>query len=92
MHFVISVFIVVCIIALAVLFAEVFPRWVKIIMALLGSALGGYAAAILIRYIAKHTKWYAVPKLLDTFYITAPCALILTIIVVLIISKKSKKA
>ena len=93
MHFVICMFIACICLITAVLFTEVFPKWFKAILALLGSATAGYAIAILIRKIAMWTKAFSKPKLLPTAAICAGIMLIIVIVVVFILNKKkSKKA
>ena len=89
MHFVICVFIALVCLATVVIFTEVFPKWSKIALALIGSGATGYAIAILIRKIAMITKAFAKPDLLPTIGI----ATIIVIIIVCLVSKKlSKKA
>ena len=93
MHFVICMFIACICLITAVLFTEVFPKWFKAILALLGSATAGYAIAILIRKIAMWTKAFTKPQLLPTSCICAGIMLIIVIIDVFILRKsKSKKA
>lgn len=71
MHFVICMFIACICLITAVLFTEVFPKWFKAILALLGSATAGYAIAILIRKIAMWTNAFTKPQLLPTAGICA---------------------
>lgn len=93
MHFVICMFIACICLITAVLFTEVFPKWFKAILALLGSATAGYAMAILIRKIAMWTNAFTKPQLLPTAGICAGIMLIIVIIVVFILRKrKAKKA
>ena len=88
MHFCISVFIAVICLAIAVLFCEVFPKWFKAFLALLGSLTAGWAIAILIRKIAIVTNAFAKPELLTTGLICAAIVLIVTIVVTTILKKK----
>ena len=93
MHFVICMFIACICLITAVLFTEVFPKWFKAILALLGSATAGYAIAILIRKIAMWTNAFTKPQLLPTAGICAGIMLIIVISVVFILRKrKAKKA
>lgn len=91
MHFVICMFIACICLVTAVLFTEVFPKWFKGFLALLGSATAGYAIAILIRKIAMWTKAFSKPELLPTAGICAAVMLIIVIIVVFILKKKKSK-
>ena len=93
MHFVISVFVSLCILALIILFTEVFPVWVKAFFALGGSATTGYAIALLIKKIAKVTKWYKAPDLMLSlsFGIASVCVLVIVIICSIILKKRRDK-
>ncbi len=91
MHFVICMFIAFICLITDVLFTEVFPKWFKAILALLGSATAGYAIAILIRKIAMWTEAFTKPALLSTAGICAAITLIIVIIVVFILKKRKLK-
>lgn len=90
MHFVICVFITLICLATAVLFTEVFPKWFKALLALLGSATSGYAIAIFIRKIAILTKAFAKPELLPVAGISAAIVLVGIIIITNRLNKKAK--
>lgn len=90
MHFVICIFIALICLATAVLFTEVFPKWFKAVLALLGSGATGYAISILIRKIAMWTKAFAKPELLPVTGIAAAIVLVVVIIVTKRLCKKSK--
>lgn len=91
MHFVISVFVSLCILALIILFTEVFPVWIKALFALGGSATTGYAIALLIKKIAQETKWYKAPDLMLSFGIASGCVLVIVIICSIILKKRRDK-
>lgn len=88
MHFVICMFIAFICLITAILFTEVFPKWFKAVLALIGSFTSGYALAILIRKIAMWSQAFDKPKLLPTAGICAVVVLVLIIIVVFILKKK----
>lgn len=88
MHFVICAFIALICLITAILFTEVFPKWFKAFLTLLGAATSGYALAILIRKIAMWSKAFSKPELWMTTGICAAIVLVLTIIVVMILKKK----
>ncbi len=90
MHFVIGVFIAIICFITAILFKEVFPKWFKAILSLIGGFTSGYALAILIRKIAIESKAYAEPELWMTTGICTAVVLALIIIVTLIKNKKKK--
>lgn len=92
MHFVICVFIALICLVTTILFVEVFPRWFKAVLALIGAASSGYALSILIRKIAMWSKAFAKPQLLSTAGICAGIVLVLIIVVVMILNKKKKAA
>lgn len=79
MHFVICIFIALVCLVTAVFFTEVFPKWFKVVLTLIGSGTTGYAIAILIRKIAIISKAFTKPQLLPTFGICFVVVLILTI-------------
>lgn len=91
MHFVICAFIAFICLITAILFTEVFPKWFKCFLALLGAATTGYAIAILIRKIATLSGLYSQPALLSTAGICAVASLVIIIIVVLILNKRKAK-
>ena len=91
MHFVICVFIALICLVTAVLFTEVFPKWFKAILALIGSGTTGYAISILIRKIAMWTKAYDKPELLPVAGIAAAIVLVLVILVSIRLKKKKAK-
>lgn len=90
MHFVICVFIALICLITAILFTEMFPKWFKAILALIGAGTSGYALAILIRKIAMWTSAFTKPQLLPTAGICAAAMLVLIIIVVALLNKKKK--
>lgn len=91
MHFVICVFIALICLVTAVLFTEVFPKWFKALIALLGSATSGYAISILVRKIAIWTKAFAKPDLLPVAGIAAVVVLVIVIVVTTTLKKKKAK-
>lgn len=91
MHFVICVFIALICLVTAILFTEVFPKWLKVFLALLGSLTSGYAISILIRKIAIWTKAYAKPDLLPVAGIATVAVLIVIIIVTMMLNKKKSQ-
>ena len=52
MHFLLGLFVALVTLATGVLFTEVFPKWIKHIMTLIGAISSGYAISILIRKIS----------------------------------------
>ncbi|WP_050636676.1 hypothetical protein [Candidatus Stoquefichus sp. SB1] len=90
MHFVICAFIALICLITAILFTEVFPKWFKVILGLIGGATSGYAIAILIRKIAEWTKAFAKPELWTTTGICIAVMLVIIVVVVMIIKKKKK--
>ena len=90
MHFVICVFIALICLITAILFTEVFPKWFKGVLSLIGAGTSGYALAILIRKIAMWSKAFAKPELLPTAGICAGVMLVLIIIAVVVLNKKKK--
>lgn len=92
MYFVISCFIsAVCIVSL-VLFTEVFPKWIKLIINAVQVITTSYAAAILIKKIGEWTSiWSGNASLIRTYFLwLLPVILVVTIIVTYICKKKSK--
>lgn len=89
MHFVICVFIALICLVTAVLFTEVFPKWFKAFLALIGAGTSGYAISIFIRKMAMWTKAFEKPDLLPVAGIAAVVVLGI-IIVVAMVSKKKK--
>lgn len=88
MQLVIYVFIALCTLAIAILFTEVTGKLFKAILALVGAASTGYSIALASRMIAKSTKWFSKPPLMNTFYISSVIVLVLIIIVTAILRKK----
>lgn len=91
MHFVICVFIALICLITAILFTEVFPKWFKAVLALIGAGTSGYALSILIRKIAMWTKAFTKPQLLPTAGICAAIVLVCIIVAVVILNKKKAK-
>lgn len=91
MHFVICVFIALICLITAILFTEVFPKWFKFILAVIGAGTSGYALAILIRKIAMWTSAFSKPKLLPTAGICSVIILVCIIIAVIILNRKKAK-
>ena len=89
MHFVICAFIAFICLVTAILFTEVFPKWLKAFLALLGAATSGYAISIFIRKVAIWTKAFAKPDLLPVAGIAA--VVMLVIIVTVVLNKKKAK-
>lgn len=89
MHFVICVFIsLVCLVS-TILFRDVFHKFVKIVLGVIGSYTAGYALAILIRKVAEWTGAFAQPKLFMTVWICFAVVLVATIITSLVQKKKA---
>lgn len=88
MHFVICVFIALICLATTILFTEVFPKWFKIILTVIGSFTTGYAISILIRKISIWTGAFAKPQLLSTAGIATVIVLIGVIVAMTMIHKK----
>lgn len=91
MHFCICVFIALICLVTAILFTEVFPKWFKVILALLGSLTAGWATSIFIRKIAEWTSAFKKPELMPVGLISAVVILVLVIIVTTILKKKKAK-
>lgn len=91
MHFVICVFIALVCLVTAVLFTEVFPKWFKAVLAIVGSMTTGYAISILIRKIAMMTKAFAKPDLLPVAGIAGVVVFVIVIIVTMFNKKKKAK-
>lgn len=92
MYFVINCFITaVCIVSL-ILFTEVFPKWVKLIVSAIQVITTSYAIAILIKKIGEWTSiWSGDASLIHTYLLwLLPVVLVATIIVTYICTKKSK--
>ena len=92
MHFVIFAFIATICLVTAILFTEVFPKWFKVILALIGGASSGYAIAILIRKIAMLSHAFAKPALWPTTGIATVIMLVIILIATIILHKKKKTA
>lgn len=91
MHFVIYVFIALICLITAVLFTEVFPKWSKALLALIGAGTTGCALSILIRKIAIWSNAFAQPKLWSTAGICSVIVLVVIIIAVTMSNKKKAK-
>lgn len=91
MHFVICVFIALICLITAVLFTEVFPKWFKAFLALLGAGTSGYALAILIRKISMWTNAFEKPQLLPTAGICAVIMLVVIVVAIMTLNKKKAK-
>lgn len=91
MHFVICVFIAFVCLITAILFTEVFPKWFKAVIALIGSFTSGYAISILIRKIAMWTKAFDKPDLWPVALISAVVVLVIVILVTMFLKKKKSK-
>lgn len=90
MYFVINGFITaICLIAL-LLFTNVFPKFIKILISLIASLSGAFAIYKLIGKIANMTNWFAYPPLIPTFLYVLAGTLVVAIIIALIISKRKK--
>ena len=92
MHFVISLFIALICLVTAILFKEVFPKWFKAILALLGSFTSGFAIVVLIRKIAILSGAFDQPKLWMNTAIASVAMLVVIIIATILLNKKQKKA
>lgn len=91
MYFVINGFITtICLIAL-LLFTEVFPKFVKIMISLIAIISGAFAIYKLIGKIANMTSWFAYPPLLPTYLYALAGTFVVAIIIALIASKRKKK-
>lgn len=90
MHFVICVFIALICLVTAVLFTEVFPKWFKAVLALIGAGTSGYATSIFIRKIAMWTKAFDKPDLLPLAGIASVVILVIIIVVTTMLKKKKK--
>lgn len=89
MHFILGMFIAGITLITGILFTEVFPKWVKILMIPVGAISGGYALAILIRKIAILSEAFTKPELYQTTLISAVIMLIIIIAVKLVLKKKT---
>ncbi|MDE6952306.1 MAG: hypothetical protein K2P09_00670 [Erysipelotrichales bacterium] len=87
MHFVICVFIALICLVSAILFTEVFPKWFKAFLALIGAGTSGYAISIFIRKIAMWTKAFEKPDLLPV----AGIAAVVVLVIIIVVSMKTKK-
>ena len=88
MHFVICVFIALLCLVTTVLFTNVFPKWLKLALTVLGSFTSGYAISILIRKIAMLTNAFEKPELMPVALIAAVIVFVVVIIVKSTILKK----
>ena len=89
MHFCINFFIFLVCCAALVLFTEVFPRVVKIVITVIGSYCLSYAAVILVRKIA---EWggNSQPALFPYVYYTFGAVLVLATIGFVVLQNKKK--
>ena len=94
MYFVINCFISAVCIASLILFTEVFPKWIKLLVGAVQIITTSYAIAILIKKIGEWTSiWSGDPALIRTYFLCAlPIIAIITIAIAYISNKKSKKA
>jgi len=88
MHFILGMFIACITLATGILFTEVFPKWVKILMIPIGAISSGYAIAILIRKIAILSKAFTKPELNQTTLIASAVMLVVIIVVKVVLKKK----
>lgn len=91
MHFVICVFIALICLVTAIFFTEVFPKWFKAVLAIIGAGTTGYAISIFIRKIAMWTNAFAKPELLPVAGIASIVVLIIIIVVSMLLKKKKTK-
>lgn len=89
MHFILGAFVACITLVTGILFAEVFPKWVKILMIPVGAISSGYAIAILIRKIALLTEAFSKPALKSTT-LTATVVMLVVIVAAKIILNKKK--
>ena len=89
MHFILGAFVACITLVTGILFAEVFPKWVKILMIPVGAISSGYAIAILIRKIALLTEAFSKPALKSTT-LTATIVMLVVIVAAKIILNKKK--
>lgn len=88
MHFILGMFIACVTLVIGILFTEMFPKWVKILMIPIGALSSGYAISILIRKIAEETKAYSEPALYNTALIASAIMLVVIILVKVILKKR----
>lgn len=88
MHFILGAFVASIALVTTILFAEVFPKWVKLLLALVGALSSGYAISILIRKIAILTSAFTKPGLYPTAAIASAIMLVVIIIVKVVLNKK----
>jgi hypothetical protein len=92
MYFVINGFITVVSLIALILFTEVFPKVVKVLLSLLAICTSSYAIAILIKKIGEWTSIYPAPAdVFPNFYYVLPCVGVLAIIIAFVVHKRSKK-
>lgn len=94
MYFVINCFISAVCIASLILFTEIFPKWIKLLVGAVQIITTSYAIAILIKKIGEWTSiWSGNPALIRTYFLCAlPIIAIITIAIAYICNRKSKKA
>lgn len=92
MYFVINGFITtICLVAL-VLFTEVFPKIIKVLISAVAIVTSSYALAILVKKIGEWTSLYPAPAdVFPNFYYVLPVVTVVTIIIAFILNKRTKK-
>ena len=93
MYFVINCFIsAVCIVSL-ILFTEIFPKWIKLLVGAVQVITSSYAIAILIKKIGEWTSiWSGDYKYINSNFLwILPIVAVITILIAYICNKKSKK-
>ena len=88
MHFILGAFVASITLITGILFAEVFPKWVKILMIPVGAISTGYAIAILIRKIAILTEAFSKPALQSTTLIATAVMFVVIVLVKVVLNKK----
>ena len=94
MYFVISFFIsAVCVVSL-ILFTEVFPKWVKLLVGAIQVMSTSYATAILIKKIGEWTSVWSgdYHQIATNFLWILPIVAVITIAIAYFCNKKTKKA
>ena len=91
MHFVICMFTSLVIFAVSVLFTEIFPKWFKGLLILMGSYTTGYGVMILIRKISELTSAYKEPWLFPGVWIASGVSLVVIILVKIYLNKTLDK-
>lgn len=88
MHFLLGLFVALVTLATGVLFTEVFPKWIKHIMTLIGAISSGYAISILIRKISEMSGLFEQPALYSTALIAGAIMLVVIIVTKIVLNKK----